>query len=349
MRLFDRADMSRQTDIDIAKGIGIILVVWAHANGPYSSYITQFHMPFFFFISGLLYRSSDESCSDYIKRKCRTLLVPFWWWNFLSFPIFYTLYYWGKWSFSTCMKSLVEIAFTLNKVPFLGATWFLPALFWISMLTHICVKKISCHFRYGDLLLLLVGCIASILGFYVTFPYRISRTLICSLFYICGYLYNKHLRYRISTVRKSIIAWLGGILFLIFSNINSVDMGSNTYKSKIAFLIGAFAATAFMLGVSKWLLNITFLRKAKEHLIYLGKNTIDIVIWHFLAFRITIIIQILVMNIDVKSIIAFPVYDASGMWWIVYVVTGIYGSLLWKYILEHNPMSKYMKKVYMIR
>ena len=35
--------------LDIAKGIGILLVVWAHARGPFSTYIYQFHMPLFFF------------------------------------------------------------------------------------------------------------------------------------------------------------------------------------------------------------------------------------------------------------------------------------------------------------
>lgn len=38
--------------LDLAKGIGILLVVWAHARGPYSSYMYQMHMPFFFIISG---------------------------------------------------------------------------------------------------------------------------------------------------------------------------------------------------------------------------------------------------------------------------------------------------------
>ena len=341
--------MLRQTDIDIAKGIGIILVVWAHAKGPYSSYINQFHMPFFFFISGLLYRSNDISCFEYIKRKCKSLLAPFWWWNFLCFPIFYILYYWGKWSFSSCIRGLGEIALTLNKVPFLGATWFLPALFWTSVLVHIFVKKVCYKCKYGDLLLLIGAILACILGFYVTFPYKISRTLICSLFYVCGYLYNKYLSLKINIVLKNIIACFGCVIYIFIATYNSVDMGANTYKYRCAFVIGAFAAIAFTLRLSSWIMNITAISKLIEHLIYLGKNTIDIVIWQFLAFRIAIIIQIVVMNIGINSIIAFPVYDSSGLWWIVYLVTGIYGSLLWKYILEHNPISKWMKKVYMIK
>ena len=87
------SNTGRRIDLDVAKGIGIIMVVWAHASGPLSDYITQFHMPFFFFVSGLLYKNSNISCQEYIKKKVKTLLMPFWCWNLLCFPIYYILYY----------------------------------------------------------------------------------------------------------------------------------------------------------------------------------------------------------------------------------------------------------------
>lgn len=37
-------NVRRCIELDIAKGIGIILVVWAHAQGPLSNYIEGFHM-----------------------------------------------------------------------------------------------------------------------------------------------------------------------------------------------------------------------------------------------------------------------------------------------------------------
>lgn len=40
--------LKRLDYMDIAKGIGIIAVVWAHSNGPLSDYMYQFHMPLFF-------------------------------------------------------------------------------------------------------------------------------------------------------------------------------------------------------------------------------------------------------------------------------------------------------------
>lgn len=71
---------ARLLSIDIAKGMGIILVVWAHAKGPFSSYIYQFHMPFFFLISGYLF-NPNTSFRQFAKRKFTSLYVPFILWN----------------------------------------------------------------------------------------------------------------------------------------------------------------------------------------------------------------------------------------------------------------------------
>lgn len=119
--------IERRYDLDIAKGIGIILVVWAHANGPLTDIIGQFHMPLFFFISGMLFHDNGN-LFPYIKRKCNSLLLPFWRWNLMLYPLFYILYYWKQWSFQVLIIGITEIILTVNKVPFLGATWFLPAL-----------------------------------------------------------------------------------------------------------------------------------------------------------------------------------------------------------------------------
>ena len=74
--------MNRLDYVDVAKGIGIILVVLGHClvfAGCWSStlfrYIYAFHMPFWFTISGYLYKRKDPS--SFIIGKVATLLVPF--------------------------------------------------------------------------------------------------------------------------------------------------------------------------------------------------------------------------------------------------------------------------------
>lgn len=67
----------RNASIDIAKGIGIILVVFAHMNytQPYQNIIYGFHMPLFFIISGILFFPEKYgSFPKFLKQKIRTLI-----------------------------------------------------------------------------------------------------------------------------------------------------------------------------------------------------------------------------------------------------------------------------------
>jgi fucose 4-O-acetylase-like acetyltransferase len=62
--------------MDWAKVIGIILVVYAHVpNAPLSSIVFLFHMPFFFMISGWLYKT--RPFKEEWRRTCRCLILPY--------------------------------------------------------------------------------------------------------------------------------------------------------------------------------------------------------------------------------------------------------------------------------
>lgn len=66
--------------IDYAKVIAMYLVIFAHLNGffisyPINSFIYSFHMPFFFMVSGMLWRTSNSVNRD-VEKSARRLLVP---------------------------------------------------------------------------------------------------------------------------------------------------------------------------------------------------------------------------------------------------------------------------------
>lgn len=69
--------------IDICKGIGIILVVIGHTGiGQISpaiyDYIYSFHMPLFYFLSGLTFKNDKyNSLATFLKRRFWTLILPF--------------------------------------------------------------------------------------------------------------------------------------------------------------------------------------------------------------------------------------------------------------------------------
>ena len=72
--------MKRDTSIDIVKGIGIFLVVFAHLNfqEPMQTVIYSFHIPLFFIVSGLLFRREKyETWKSFLVRRFHTLILPY--------------------------------------------------------------------------------------------------------------------------------------------------------------------------------------------------------------------------------------------------------------------------------
>lgn len=69
--------------IDIAKGIGILLMIFGHMGigDPKRIFIYSFHMPMFVLISGYLYRDRKKGYLELVKRKSKSLLVPYFWTN----------------------------------------------------------------------------------------------------------------------------------------------------------------------------------------------------------------------------------------------------------------------------
>ncbi|NEX02325.1 Fucose 4-O-acetylase [Pseudobutyrivibrio sp. NOR37] len=338
----EKYDSDRKLFLDIAKGIGIIMVVWAHAFGPFTNYISSFHMPFFFFISGMLYKG-NKTVREYFLVKIKSLLLPFWIYNLLFYPVFFILFYWKKWEYKVCLKEILEIVTTVGKVPFLGATWFLPALFWVSVLVHCLYRTFSKH-KISDFLLLPISVIVVVLGFQITFPYRISRTLICSGFYVMGFIYNKYLMCNVNKV-------VGGIMTMVMLPISAFwsehfpgSIADNTYDNKISFMIGAIFATFSFIYLSS-VSSMIKKNKIVDAICYLGKNSIHIVIWQFLAFRFTIVLQIIFADAPLSSLTAFPVYDTSGIWFVIYLFMGIVVSLVIGKIMDKFFLNKLKKKI----
>ena len=74
--------------LDVAKGIGIFFVTFAHLcpnfpnfpNFQIETHIYSFHMFFFFLLSGFLYKHPDNP-NEFTKKRVKSLLAPFLFWN----------------------------------------------------------------------------------------------------------------------------------------------------------------------------------------------------------------------------------------------------------------------------
>lgn len=133
--------------LDIAKGIGILLVIIGHipyVSEPVRQYIVTFHMPLFLIISGMLICHTwkeQEKITSFIKRKVRNLLLPY-----AFFSVAYIVIElcrilikgsneWGQ-LFRQIFQSLC-----LQGVSVL---WFFPALF-IAEVLFIIIRKTCNH------------------------------------------------------------------------------------------------------------------------------------------------------------------------------------------------------------
>lgn len=101
----------RDEQIDVARGIAILLVVLGHSfysvESPLNKIILTFHMPLFFFLSGLVAKIGDKRTGGYrfVLGKLKTILFP----QILLGLISYA--YYGLFTVVMKGKSLAEVDF----------------------------------------------------------------------------------------------------------------------------------------------------------------------------------------------------------------------------------------------
>jgi len=119
----------RITYIDMAKGIGILLVVFGHSSFPtpeVNQWISSFHMPLFFLLSGILLahtNAHEKEMSTLIKKKARSILIPYFSFSILSilFTAILDIASFGAYLPNALMQTIVFYG--------ISVLWFLPALF----------------------------------------------------------------------------------------------------------------------------------------------------------------------------------------------------------------------------
>lgn len=314
----------RSEILDIAKGLGIFFVVWSHAKGPFTQYMYQFHMPLFFLISGYLFNEKNRP-AEFIIKKIKSLYIPFVFWN-IFFVFLEAVFHLKEFTKIEFGKKIILILLTLEKDGmFMGATWFLGALFAVSVGYKIIdyylgqVKNKSLFFA------VLFGSVA-LTGFSITFPYLLSRTMILSFFYAMGRLVRE-CKKSISCYDTEITFLFSVAMFGLIGHYNRIDMMRNQYKYPMLFLIGAFLASYVVIFVSRTLERRTVY--LKKFFIFMGENSLSIVIWQFVVFRIITVLQLLVQRVPLNTILDYyPPYKTEGVWWIVYIIIGIIGSVI---------------------
>ena len=173
----------RETYIDIAKGMSMIMIVRIHTECAYDMHLPYpiIAVPFFFFLSGF-FDKSERPWRIWLKKSAYSLLFP---------AIIWSLITWIFGSILFVVKNGniddVIIPFTLYS-PFIGngVTWFLVALFLTKVLVGILDRLFSKEIKHRKwLMYVCVVCLCWILAGR-DIPLMIDEGLAALPFYLLG-------------------------------------------------------------------------------------------------------------------------------------------------------------------
>ena len=237
--------------IDIAKGITIIMMVLGHSSLPHwlSNWIWSFHMPFFFFVSGLT-TSWGKNKNFFIRSKTQTLISPFIVYSIINLLI---LTFCRRDAYS----SFIIYATNILKDGWGGiALWFIPVL-WISLLVSKIIIDIK---RNGIKYIALI--IFSIIGCYLCFeqiilPWALSTVPIAIVYVLVGSLFKDKINdlQNIPIGKNCLMIIIGSIITLVISHYFRLDLAVNQILPFIPLLIASLAGIAWVIAISILLLN----------------------------------------------------------------------------------------------
>ncbi len=116
--------MGRLGEIDILKGLLIILVVAGHAL-PDARYIFWFHMPCFFMVAGFFFRPPSGTLRQYVREKSFRLMLPY-----LSYTLFFAAAYLLAGNTNLGSGSSFSLLYGGRLMTGVyNAYWFVPVLF----------------------------------------------------------------------------------------------------------------------------------------------------------------------------------------------------------------------------
>ena len=182
--------MSRIFWIDLAKIIGLFLVIFAHLytsegtdkSNVIRTFIYGFHMPFFFLISGFLAKKRDEGILFSLRKNIFSLLIPF-----FTFNVFFAIYY-GLTTDSSIPSQfhrLLKGLYTAQGTP-CKASWFVICLFYIKCIFDIAVQKPLLKYIFPTAIVI------SCLPFHLPTKLFIGQTILGFIFYTFGFYLKKY-------------------------------------------------------------------------------------------------------------------------------------------------------------
>jgi acyltransferase len=316
--------MKRYDYIDISKGIGILLVVWAHImiTGSTHRVIYAFHMPLFFLLSGMLFkRERFSGFASFIKKRSKRLLLPY---------AVYSVATWALWAMFRYIRHdevvsywepLLQTIIAKGSGEFMvhnSALWFVPCLF-VTEIMYFIISKMK--EVYTIVVCILCSIMSFVLGYYFgdnwwfLLPWNFDAALIALIFYCFGNIFIKHFSHKevVGFVERhyklmlSILCLLSVILYFGATIYGECSMGSSSYQcSGIVFTIRAIIGCVSLIVLALILSHLQNSSLWFKHIIgyikWLGINSLDVMCLHIPIKGIFVIIIAVLLQVQVEAV-----------------------------------------------
>jgi fucose 4-O-acetylase-like acetyltransferase len=278
--------------IDIAKGIGIIFIIYAHVLGSHDfrHLFYSFHIPLFFFLSGIVYNPQKYiSFPVFLKKSVRGLLLPYFIFAFIFFILWLIRIQPDNLFSPEIIRQFLSIFYANSNnglMAFNNILWFLPTLF----ATRLLFVSIFRFFRKPKVIIFILmffsvfGYLFSIFASNIKLPFGIETALSAVVFYGAGFLWNQSEKAKILVFKYKYYLFLPLLIIGAYiSNVEfnaygvQIDMRLSHLNNYFSFYTAAFCGIFTWISFSKILNKNSLLEK-------IGRNTLILFVWHPFVF-----------------------------------------------------------------
>lgn len=280
--------------VDIAKGIGIVLVVMGHNDfaliSPFAhKLIYSFHMPMFFFMSGMFFKP-DLPFWMYIRYRFNRVFKPF---LFMILFIYFASISFSNAGIPEASRRLIKALYGNGHYLDWVQLWFLPHLFVVSLFAYLFFRAVYRRglfpLRWAILSALYIGGVLGITlfwpfelnvmgrGFTVFgLPFSLDLMLVSGFFFILGFEFNK--KRNDSLLENPLTLFISGLtlIFLVWYFPSTIDFNTRLFESLPVNTIEALLGTLFILALSKQMERVGWLSSVFR---YIGRASLIILIF----------------------------------------------------------------------
>lgn len=286
--------------LDVAKGLGMILVVMSHTAEQFrfrTDLVVGFFMPLFFLASGFAYQDKGRSLGKSILRRTKQILVPYFVYSLILYVIwvFRNMHQLQSQQCITALKGILYSRYCMYPLYVQDNTfwliinnhplWFLTAMYIASVLSIVALricKKVKWLYPFFLVLFLYISRMM-MMKCPILLPWSLDTAFLGAFFIMAGYLFkklfdwigNKH--------------WLKAFLFVPFiimsvrlsaynglPNMSIRDYGSWGESSLYYFAITGVTGSIVFILLSQ-IIACTILRKP---LVQISKASITVLALH---------------------------------------------------------------------